>query len=142
MDGKEVVVAARFSTEGTAYPSAPGDTDMQLPRQGWPLNQFNTSCKIPRETQKFRAESRCLDPNTHPLMPATRPPTLGTASSHGRGSAPTSQPKPVAPLGQGGCRSGPAAPSRKSSLEKHLMGGGIRLCRVRVSYVKKPGPRG
>lgn len=113
-------MAARFSTEGTAYPSAPGDTEMQLPRQGWPLNQFNTSCEIPRETQKFRAEGQCLDPNTHPLMPATHSPAPGTASSRGHGSAPTSQPKPVAPLGQGGCRSGPAAPSRKSSLEKHL----------------------
>lgn len=113
-------MAAAFSTEGTTYPSAPGDTEMQLRRQGWPLNRFNTSCEIPRETQKFRAEGWCLDPNTHPLMPAIHPPALATASSHGRGSAPTSQPKPVALWGQGGCRLGPAAPKGKSSLEKHL----------------------
>lgn len=120
MDGKEEMVAARFSTEGTAQPGAPGDTETQLPKPGWPLNRFNTSCEIPRETQKFRAGGRCLDPNTLPLMPAGHLPTPGTASSPGRGSALVSQPKPAAPLGQGGCRSGPGAPSRKSSSETCL----------------------
>lgn len=57
VDGKEKMVeAAHFSTGGTALPSAPEATETQLLRPGWPLNQFNSSCEIPCDTQKFRAD--------------------------------------------------------------------------------------
>lgn len=57
VDGKEKMVeAAQFSTGGTAEPSAPEATEMQLLRPGWPLNQFNSSCEIPCDTEKSRAD--------------------------------------------------------------------------------------
>lgn len=75
MDGKEeMAAAARFSTEGTAKPGTPEDIELQLPRPGWPLNQFNTSSEILRATQKVRVEGQCLDPNTRPLVLAACPP--------------------------------------------------------------------
>jgi len=59
VDGKdEMAAAARFFAEGTAQPGAPVGTKTWLQRSGWSLNQLNTSCEVPRETQKFRADSK------------------------------------------------------------------------------------